>query len=191
MRAGVLALQGGFAAHADALMRLGIVACEVRRCAQLSGLDALLLPGGESSALLRLMEAEAWFDALHAFHRAGGALLGTCAGCILLARTVSDPAQPSAGLIDIGVARNAYGRQTDSFEAMLDAPAFGSALLGVFIRAPRITSLGPGVEVLARHGDEPVLVRQGRVMCATFHPELSDDPRVHQLFLQSGGVLAA
>jgi len=185
MRAGVLALQGGFAAHAAALARLGITACEVRRCAQLSGLDALLLPGGESSALLRLMDGEAWFDALRAFHQRGGALLGTCAGCILLARTVSGPSQPSARLIDIEVVRNAYGRQIASFETSLRAPALGGELPGVFIRAPKLRGLGDGVEALAWHGPDPVLVRQGRVTCATFHPELTDDLRVHELWIES------
>jgi pyridoxal 5'-phosphate synthase pdxT subunit len=191
MRAGVLALQGGFAAHVAVLSRLGVAACEVRRSLQLSGLDALLLPGGESSALLRLMDGEAWFDALRAFHQRGGALLGTCAGCILLARGVSGPSQPSAGVIDIEVERNAYGRQVASFEAALDAPALGGNLPGVFIRAPRLRALGEGVEVLAWHGREPVLVRQGRVTCASFHPELTDDLRVHQMWIQSAAEVVA
>jgi pyridoxal 5'-phosphate synthase pdxT subunit len=190
MRAGVLALQGGFTAHAAALGRLGVAACEVRRCAQLPGLDALLLPGGESSALLRLMDGEAWFDALRAFHQRGGALLGTCAGCILLARGVSGPSQPSAGVIDIEVVRNAYGRQVASFETTLHAPGLGGELPGVFIRAPKLRGLGDAVEVLAWHGDEPVLVRQGRVTCATFHPELSDDLRVHQMWIEGAAGMA-
>jgi len=182
---GVLALQGDFAAHAAALRRLGEPAREVRRCADLAGLRALVLPGGESTALLRLMlgDDEPWFDALRAFHDGGGALLGTCAGAILLAREV-DPAQPSLGLLDAAVARNAYGRQVDSFEARLDAPAFEDGLPGVFIRAPRITSVGPSVEVIARLAGEPVLVRQGRVLAATFHPELVADDRVHRLLLK-------
>lgn len=191
MRAGVLALQGGFAAHCDVLQRLGVRAQEVRRCEQLRELDALLLPGGESTALLRLMEGVAWFDALRAFERRGGALFGTCAGCILLARSVVNPEQPGAGLLDVTVARNAYGRQADSFETVLDAGPLGADLPGVFIRAPRILELGPAVEVLARCGEEPVLVRQGRVMCATFHPELTGDLRVHALFVQQSIARAA
>jgi pyridoxal 5'-phosphate synthase pdxT subunit len=178
---GVLALQGDFAAHAAALRRLGGAVREVRRCADLEGIRALVLPGGESTALLRLMADEPWFEALRAFHAGGGALLGTCAGAILLARSV-DP-QASLGLLDAAVARNAYGRQVESFEAKLDAPLFDHTLLGVFIRAPRFTALGPRVEVLARLDGEPVLVRQGRVLGATFHPEIARDDRVHRLLL--------
>lgn len=184
MRVGVLALQGGFAAHREMLRGLGVQVEEVRCWDQLRALDALLLPGGESSALLRLMEGAPWFDALRSFHARGGALMGTCAGCILLAREVREPAQASVGAIDLTVARNAYGRQIASFEAWLDAPALGDGPLpGVFIRAPRLLALGPDVEVLARHQQQPVLVRQGRVLCATFHPELTQDTRVHRLFL--------
>jgi len=179
---GVLALQGDFAAHAALLRRLGERAREVRRIEELDGLGGLVLPGGESTALLRLMGAEPWLESLRAFHAGGGALFGTCAGAILLARAV-DPAQPSLGLLDAAVARNAYGRQAESFEARLAAPALGDGLPGVFIRAPRFTALGRDVEVLARLGDEPVLVRQGRVLAATFHPEIAGDDRVHRLFL--------
>jgi pyridoxal 5'-phosphate synthase pdxT subunit len=182
MRAGVLALQGDFAAHAAALRRLGAEAREVRSCADLDGLDVLVLPGGESTALLRLMAPEPWFDALRAFHDRGGALLGTCAGAILLAKGV-EPAQPSLGLLDVSVSRNAYGRQVDSFEARLDAPGFDDPLLGVFIRAPRLTAVGPRVEVLARLDGEPVLVRHRRVLAATFHPEIAGDDRVHRMLL--------
>jgi 5'-phosphate synthase pdxT subunit len=178
---GVLALQGDFDAHARLLRGLGHDVVEVRRCTQLAGLAGLVLPGGESTALLRLMAGEPWFDALRAFHGAGGAVLGTCAGAILLARRVEGPEQPSLGLLDVTVARNAFGRQVESFEATLDAPALGPAPRGVFIRAPRIVGVGPGVEVLARFGAEPVLVRQGRVMAATFHPEITGDPAVHRL----------
>jgi pyridoxal 5'-phosphate synthase pdxT subunit len=180
--AGVLALQGDFAAHAAALRRLGVTVREVRRGRDLEGLRALVLPGGESTALLRLMAGEPWLEALRAFHDGGGALLGTCAGAILLSSSVS-PSQASVGLLDASVARNGYGRQVDSFEAMLDAPGFDGALTGVFIRAPRFTWLGPRVEVLARLDGEPVLVRQGRVLAATFHPEIAGDDRVHRLLL--------
>jgi 5'-phosphate synthase pdxT subunit len=128
------------------------------------------------------MADEPWFEALRAVHAGGGAILGTCAGAILLAQSVS-PAQPSLGLLEADVARNGYGRQLESFEARLDAPGFDGTLLGVFIRAPRFTALGPGVEVLARLDGEPVLVRQGRVLAATFHPEIARDDRVHRLLL--------
>jgi 5'-phosphate synthase pdxT subunit len=183
MPVGVLALQGDFAAHAAALRRLGASPREVRSCAELAGLHALVLPGGESTALLRLMASEPWFDALRAFHAGGGALLGTCAGAILLARDVT-PAQPSLGLLDASVSRNAYGRQVDSFEARLDAPVFDAPLVGVFIRAPRFTALGSRVEVLARLDGEPVLVRHRRVLAATFHPEIAGDDRVHRMLLE-------
>jgi pyridoxal 5'-phosphate synthase pdxT subunit len=180
---GVLALQGDFAAHARILRATPAVVREVRRCTDLDGLAALVLPGGESTAVLRLMAGEPWLDALHAFHARGGALLGTCAGIILLARAV-DPPQPSAGLLDVSVARNAYGRQADSFEAPVLATGLAPPFPGVFIRAPRILGVGPGVEVLARVGEAPVAVRQGRVMGITFHPELTGDERVHRRFLE-------
>ena len=189
--AGVLALQGDFGAHAAALRRLGAPVREVRAWTDLPGLDALVLPGGESTALLRLMGDGPWFDALRSFHDGGGALLGTCAGAILLARDV-DPAQPSLGLLDVSVARNAYGRQVDSFEARLDSPGFDEPLLGVFIRAPRFTALGPRVEVLARLDGEPVLVRHRRVLAATFHPEIAGEDRVHRMLLElSAGSVPA
>jgi 5'-phosphate synthase pdxT subunit len=183
MAVGVLALQGDFAAHEAVLRRLGEPVREVRSWRDLPGLRALVLPGGESTTLLRLMDAGPWFDALRAFHDGGGALLGTCAGAILLAREV-DPSQPSLGLLDVSVSRNAYGRQVDSFEARLDAPVFGDPLLGVFIRAPRFIALGPQVEVLARLDGEPVLVRHRHVLAATFHPEIAGDDRVHRLLLE-------
>jgi pyridoxal 5'-phosphate synthase pdxT subunit len=182
---GVLALQGDFEAHATALRRLGAEVREVRRVAELGGLEALVIPGGESSTLLNLMGDEPWFEALRAFHARGGRIFGTCAGAILLAREVHSPAQPSLGLLDATIDRNAYGRQVDSAEVDLDATNGLGAVRGVFIRAPRFTSIGPGVEVLARRGDDPVLVRDGRVLAATFHPELTGDGRVHRLLLQA------
>jgi 5'-phosphate synthase pdxT subunit len=178
----VLALQGDFAAHAGVLRRLGAEVREVRRCADLDSLRALVLPGGESTTLLKLMAGAPWFEKLQGLHAAGGALLGTCAGAILLARAV-DPPQPSLRLLDLAISRNAYGRQVDSFEADLDAPAFAPSLRGVFIRAPRVREVGPSVEVLARFEREPVLVRQGRVMAATFHPEIAGEDRVHRELL--------
>jgi 5'-phosphate synthase pdxT subunit len=182
---GVLALQGDFAAHARVLRGLGVEVREVRRLADLEGLRALVLPGGESTALLRLMDGAPWLDALRAFHAEGGPLLGTCAGAILLARAVQPP-QPSLGLLDATVERNAYGRQAESFEAELAAPTFDGPMRGVFIRAPRLTATGPAVEVLARLKGEPVLVRQGRVFAATFHPEMAADDRLHRRWLDQG-----
>jgi pyridoxal 5'-phosphate synthase pdxT subunit len=182
---GVLALQGGFEAHLHALARAGADAREIRRVAQLADLRALIVPGGESTTLLNLMADEPWFDALAAFHARGGSLFGTCAGAILLAREVRHPAQRSLGLLDAVVERNAYGRQVDSFETLLDAPALGGLVPGVFIRAPRLLDLGEGVEVLASRRGEPALVRQDRVWAATFHPELANDPRIHRSFVDS------
>jgi 5'-phosphate synthase pdxT subunit len=181
-RIGVLALQGDFAAHARALGAVGAEAVEVRRTAELAGLDGLVLPGGESTTLLNLMADEPWFPALRAFASRGGAMLGTCAGAILLAREVRGPAQPSLGLLDAVVERNGFGRQLDSFETELPAPALGGPLSGVFIRAPRFRALGPSVSVLAALRGEPVLVRQGRIVAGTFHPELTGDGRLHRYF---------
>lgn len=173
MRRGVLALQGDYAAH---LAALPPGATEARTAAELDALDAVVLPGGESTAMLRLMEGTGIEDALRRLVARGGAVLGTCAGAILLAREVVSPAQRSLDLLDVTIERNAYGRQVDSFEARLE-PDY----VGVFIRAPRLRRVGPGVEVLARHEGEPVLVRQGRVIAATFHPELTTDRRIHAL----------
>ena len=172
MRAGVLALQGDFAAHAKALGG----AAEVRTAADVDAVDLLVLPGGESTTLLNLLEGSGIEEAVRRLVARGGVVFGTCAGAILLAKDVTNPAQPSWSLLDIGVERNAFGRQIDSFEAVLepDYPA-------VFIRAPRIRRVGAGVEVLARRKGEPVFVRQARVFAATFHPELTDDRRVLDL----------
>ena len=180
---GVLALQGDFEAHARALQRLGAEAVEVRRAADLAGLQGLVLPGGESTTLLNLMEDEPWFPAIRALHARGGALLGTCAGAILLAREVTSPAQPSLGLLDAVIERNAYGRQVDSFETAIPAPALGGTVSGVFIRAPRFRALGGDVAVLASLQGEPVLVQEGRVIAGTFHPELAGEGRLHRYFL--------
>jgi pyridoxal 5'-phosphate synthase pdxT subunit len=188
MTVGVLALQGDFQAHARALARVGSAPREVRRVAELEGLWGLVIPGGESTTLLNLMRDEPWFEALTSFHARGGALLGTCAGAILLAREVRAPHQPSLGLLDAAIERNAYGRQVDSFETRLDVPALGGSLGAVFIRAPRFRELGPEVEVLARLEGEPVLVRQGRVIAATFHPEIAGDDRLHTAFVQTAVV---
>ena len=180
---GVLALQGDFEAHANVLRALGVEVRPVRRVADLGGLDGLVIPGGESTTLLNLMGDEPWFPALRRFHADGGAVMGTCAGAILVASRVLSPAQPSLGLLDATVERNAFGRQIDSIETRLHAPVLGGEIPAVFIRAPRLTEVGPGVAVLARHEGEPVLVSQGRVLALTFHPELTGDTRLHQHFL--------
>ena len=182
-RIGVLALQGDFEAHAKVLSGLGCEVVEVRRVAQLTGLDGLVIPGGESTTLLNLMADEPWFLALKRFEDGGGALMGTCAGAILLAREVENPAQESLGLLDATIARNAFGRQFESFETTLDAPQLGGTIEAVFIRAPRFRALGPEVKTLAAYDGEPVLVREGRVLAMTFHPELTRDAKLHAYFL--------
>ncbi len=183
MRIGVLALQGDFARHAQALARLGVAAPEVRTPGALGDLDGLVIPGGESTTLLKLM-GDAFPPALRAFHAAGKPIYGTCAGLILLAREVVSPRQPSLGLLDVTVERNAYGRQRESCEveaeARLDGPPRPLRL--VFIRAPRILRVGPGVRTLATCRGEPVLAREGSVLAGTFHPELTDDLTVHRYF---------
>jgi 5'-phosphate synthase pdxT subunit len=183
---GVLALQGDFAAHREALRDLEVPVREVRRTAELEGLAGLVIPGGESTTLLNLMRDEPWFESLQRFHDEGGVLLGTCAGAILLAREVR-PRQESLALLDAVVERNAYGRQVDSFQAQVEAPALGGPLEGVFIRAPRFVALWPEVEVIARHEGEPVVVRQGRVLAATFHPELTRSRALHRFAVGLAG----
>ena len=180
---GVLALQGDYEAHARALRALDASVREVRRCADLEGLAGVVLPGGESTTLLNLMADEPWFDALRAFHARGGALFGTCAGAILLARRVV-PDQPSLALVDAVIARNAYGRQAESFEAPVDSEGAAGSMAGLFIRAPRFREMGAGVSVLGRLGGEPVAVRDGRALAATFHPELTGSTGLHRLFLE-------
>lgn len=192
MRIGVLALQGDFAAHARALARLGVEAPEVRNPAELDALDGLIIPGGESTTLLRLM-GEAFPPALRAFHAAGKPIYGTCAGLILLAREVVSPRQPSLGLVDVIAERNAYGRQRESFEVEGEGRLGGPPvpLPMVFIRAPRIVRVGPGVTTLAAWRGEPVLAREGTVLIGTFHPELTDDLAVHRYFREMVETAAA
>jgi 5'-phosphate synthase pdxT subunit len=175
MRIGILAVQGNFREHAAMLRRLGAEPVEVRKPEQLAGLDGLVVPGGESTTFVRLMRLYGLEDAIRRFEQP---VLGTCAGLIVLDRD-------HLGLVDVEVARNAYGRQVSSFEADLDLVGEDTPLRGVFIRAPRVTGTGDGVEVLAKLDGEPVLLRQGRFLVATFHPELTDDTRVHELFLES------
>jgi len=176
----VLALQGDFAAHAAAFRDLDVPVREVRRVAELEGLAGLVIPGGESTTLLNLMRDEPWFDAIRRLHASGAVVAGTCAGAILLSREVR-PRQPSLGLLDAVIERNAWGRQVDSFEARVDTtPALGGSMDAVFIRAPRFLALFPEVKVLARYGGEPVVVQQGRVVAATFHPELTRSRALHR-----------
>jgi 5'-phosphate synthase pdxT subunit len=175
MRIGILAVQGNFREHAAMLRRLGAEPVEVRKPDQLAGLDGLVVPGGESTTFMRLMRLYGLEEAIRRFEQP---ILGTCAGLIVLDRD-------HLGLVDVEVARNAYGRQVSSFEADLDLAGEDKPLRGVFIRAPRVTAAGESVEVLADLDGEPVLLRQGRFLVATFHPELTDDTRVHELFLDS------
>jgi 5'-phosphate synthase pdxT subunit len=180
---GVLAIQGDYAAHAEALAEAGATPVEVRRPDQLAGLDGLVLPGGESTTILRFLGKLHFFELLKEFGRTKP-VFGTCAGTILLAREVLNPPQRSLGLLDAVVERNAYGRQIDSAIVTTETALAGGPLEMVFIRAPRIVQTGPAVEVLARREGSPTLVRQGRLLAATFHPELSRDRRVHRLFAE-------
>jgi 5'-phosphate synthase pdxT subunit len=188
-RVGVLALQGDFAAHGEALIRSGAAPVYVREREQLDGLDGLILPGGESTTMLKLLRSENLFDDLAEFG-SRKPMFGTCAGAILMARDVTHPVQESLGVMDIAVERNAYGRQLDSRVVELDpSPEFEmrtspGKLEAVFIRAPIIRGAGAGVQVLAQYAGDAVLVEQGRHLVATFHPELTNDVRVHSLFLE-------
>jgi pyridoxal 5'-phosphate synthase pdxT subunit len=184
MNIGILAIQGDYEAHAATLNRLGVAHTYVRRPADLTGLDAMILPGGESSTHLKVMTEEGLFGALKDYAAKGGVFFGTCAGAILLAREVHGPAQASLGLLDIAILRNGYGRQLASDVHMGKTKLRKEPLEMVFIRAPIIESVGQGIEVLAEDAGHPVLVREGRVMAATFHPELTDDSTVHEHFLK-------
>ncbi len=179
---GVLALQGAFDVHVKRLTELGEKAVLVRRPEQLAALDGLVIPGGESTAFLKNLERAGFYDVLDAFVHSKP-VFGTCAGCILLAKDVANPPQRSFGVLDIAVERNAYGRQNDSVILNAETSLPGGPLEMVFIRAPRISLVGKDVETLATRNGDPTLVRQGRLLAATFHPELTDDLRVHQLFL--------
>jgi pyridoxal 5'-phosphate synthase pdxT subunit len=206
VKVGVLALQGDFALHVEALQRCGrrasrgassaeasgemtVETREVRKPQELEGLDGLVIPGGESTTLLKLMDEWRFVPALEKFHGAGKPIFGTCAGLILLARDVENPRQSSLGFIDVAVERNAYGRQRESFAG------HGEATLGrgaqplemVFIRAPKIVRVGPAVTTLARHRGDAVMAREGSVLVSTFHPELTDDLSVHDYFCRMVG----
>jgi len=185
-RVGVLALQGDFREHRERLAALGAHASEVRRPEQLDGLDALVIPGGESTTIGKLALQYGIVDALRARAAAGMAVWGTCAGAIFIAREVPNHPHPLAALMDIAVERNAFGRQVDSFEVDLDVPALsGPPFHGVFIRAPKITRVGPAVEVIATLADGSVVAaREGRMLATSFHPELTSDDRFHAFFLR-------
>jgi 5'-phosphate synthase pdxT subunit len=178
---GILALQGDFEAHCKAVDRAGGHAVEVRTAEQLDFCDALIVPGGESTTMLKLLEIENLTEPLRQF-ASRKSVFGTCAGAILLAHSVTRPAQPSLDLIDIDVERNAYGRQIDSRIARVQEGA--NEMEAVFIRAPRILRVGPGGNILATYNGDPVWVEQGRHMVTTFHPELTADSRVHERFLR-------
>lgn len=180
---GVLALQGDYASHASALQEIEVRVKMVRAARDLAGIDGLIIPGGESTTFLKLLERQALFAPLLAYTETHPTF-GTCAGCILLAKKVLRPEQESFGVLDATVERNAYGRQIDSEILTQETSLSGGPLEMVFIRAPRITEIGEGVEVLASREAAPVLVRQENILAATFHPELSDDRRVHRYFLQ-------
>lgn len=189
MTIGVLALQGAFERHAQALARAGIASRQIRRTAELAQVEALIIPGGESTTIGKLMTTYGFFAAIREFGREHP-VFGTCAGMILLGKQVTRgyPNQPLLGMMDLVVERNAYGRQVDSFEADLEVPVLGPpAFRGVFIRAPRVVSVGRGVEVLAEQAGAPVLVRQGRLLAAAFHPEMTADTRLHRYFASLAG----
>ena len=184
MKIGILAIQGDYEAHAEMLDRLGVEHTFVRTPGDLEGLNGIILPGGESSTHIKVMTEEGLYDALKQFAANGGAFFGTCAGAILLAREVHNPPQQSLGLLDISVQRNGYGRQLASDVHRAATTLKVEPLEMVFIRAPIIESVWKGVEVLAEDAGHPVLVRQGRILAATFHPELTDDTTVHEHFLK-------
>jgi 5'-phosphate synthase pdxT subunit len=187
---GVLALQGAFAAHELALAEAGASTRQVRTPADLAGVSALVMPGGESTTMSRLLETSGLFDEVKARLSDGMAVFGTCAGMILLAAEVLDgrPDQRSFGVIDITVQRNGYGRQVDSFESDIVVAGETTPFHAVFIRAPKVVAVGPAVEVLAEHEGVPVLARQGTVTVASFHPELTGDARLHRQFLQHNDI---
>lgn len=192
-RIGVLALQGDFREHLTALHRLGREAVEVRTADDLGGVDALVVPGGESTTIGRLARIYGLLGPLRHRIEAGMPVLGTCAGMIFLGAATTGPPQPQLGVLDVVVERNAFGRQIDSFEADLEVAGEPEPIHGVFIRAPWIVKVGADVEVLASiqseetGEDRPVFVRQGKILATSFHPELTDDARVHRMFLELGG----
>jgi pyridoxal 5'-phosphate synthase pdxT subunit len=184
VKIGILAVQGDFEKHAAMLAGLGVETREVRTTADLEGCDGLILPGGESTTQLQFLQEEGLFEAIREFAADGGAIFGTCAGAILLATEVKNPAQESLGLLDMSVLRNAYGRQIASNVVRGPSTLKKEPLEMVFIRGPIIDRVGPGVEVLATYGEKPALVQKGNVIAATFHPELTEDSSVHERFVK-------
>ena len=185
---GVLALQGDFHEHLAALAHLGVEGRNVRTPEQVLACDGLILPGGESTTIGKLMRRFGVDAAIKAFHAAGKPIYGTCAGAILLSNDVVENDVHRLDLLQVRISRNAYGRQIDSFETDLDIVGLAAPYRAVFIRAPRFVSVGAGVEVLAAVGDEPVMVRQGNLLASTFHPELTDDPSVHRMVVEMARV---
>jgi 5'-phosphate synthase pdxT subunit len=187
MKVGVLALQGDVREHQRALERSGATPVFVKHPAELGDIHALIVPGGESTTIGKLLDRFALLDPIVERAQSGMALFGTCAGAILMAREIvgRDEAPHRLGLLDVSVRRNAYGRQIDSFEADLDVGGLDDSVRAVFIRAPIIETVGPGVEVLATYEGHPVLVREGDLWASTFHPEMTDDHRLHELFVNA------
>ncbi|MGB3570076.1 MAG: pyridoxal 5'-phosphate synthase glutaminase subunit PdxT [Priestia megaterium] len=183
VKVGVLGLQGAFREHAQALEAAGAEAIIIKKVEQLNEIDGLILPGGESTAMRRLIDKYDFMQPLRQFAQAGKPVFGTCAGLILLAGKVVDREEPHLGVMDITVARNSFGRQRDSFEAALNIKDIGEDFIGVFIRAPHIVEVGENVEVLAMHNDRIVAARQGQFLGCSFHPELTDDARMAQYFV--------
>ncbi|MGZ4140837.1 MAG: pyridoxal 5'-phosphate synthase glutaminase subunit PdxT [Actinomycetota bacterium] len=183
MKIGVLALQGDFEAHARAVRSVDAEPIEVRTSLELASCDALIIPGGESTTIRKLAVAYGLLEPLRERAHDGLPIFGTCAGMIACARTIVDGDEPIVPIVDIDVRRNAYGRQVQSFEADVDVAGIGE-MRAVFIRAPRVERVGASVDVMARVGDDPVLCRSGQVWVAAFHPELTDDLRIHQRFIE-------
>jgi pyridoxal 5'-phosphate synthase pdxT subunit len=184
MTIGILAIQGDYEAHAKMLDRIGVAHRFVRTAADLQDLDGIILPGGESTTHLKVMTEEGLFEPLKKFGTDGGSIYGTCAGAILLAREVHGPPQASLALLDATVLRNGYGRQLASDVRMVQTKLRDQPIEMVFIRAPILESVGANVQVLAEDAGHPVLVRQGTILASTFHPELTDDPAIHEYFVK-------
>ncbi|MBD3164861.1 pyridoxal 5'-phosphate synthase glutaminase subunit PdxT [Candidatus Woesearchaeota archaeon] len=182
-RIGVLALQGDFREHIGILRKLGAKVLEIRNKKQLEGLDGLVMPGGESTTIGKLIKKYGFIDAIKKRYKEGMGIFSTCAGGILLAKEIKNSKQPAIGLVDITIQRNAYGRQLDSFETKLFIKGFRNKFPAVFIRAPIIKEVHDGVEILAAYEEKPVLVKKKNILISTFHPELTDDKRIHKYFL--------
>lgn len=183
MKVGILSLQGDFREHLQALKKLGVESCGVRTVKDLEEVDGLIIPGGESTTIANLLERSGLYSEIKRRAAAGLAIYGTCAGAILLAKEIVNHNKSPLGLIDITIKRNAYGRQVDSFEAELNIKSLG-AFRAIFIRAPKIMRVGPQVEVLAEHDSFPVMAQQKKILVTSFHPELTEDLRVHEYFLR-------